>query len=168
MLPDINVLVAAYRSDHVHHAQASQWLKHFLQEALQGQKLVLPMQVVSGFIRLVTNARIFPLASSATQAIEFVDWLLSDPKVQLLGYSSEWPVLRQLIIDKQLLANHIPDAWLASLAISLSEPFVTFDKGFKQLLPRSLLVLLPVRAQAEGPPASELFGIAPDFDPKVP
>ena len=143
MLPDINVLVAAYRSDHVHHAQASQWLSKFLQEPSQGQKLVLPMQVISGFIRLVTNARIFPLASSATQAIEFTDWLLSDPKAQLLGSSSEWPVLRQLIVDKQLSANHIPDAWLASLAISLSEPFATFDKGFRQLLPRSLLILLP-------------------------
>ena len=143
MVPDINVLVAAYRSDHVHHAAAFQWLKKFLQEAAQGEKLVVPMQVVSGFVRLVTNTRIFPAASSSSQAIEFVDWLLADPKVQLLGSSSEWPVLRQLIADKQLLANHIPDAWLASLAISLSEPFVTFDKDFKQLLPRSLLVLLP-------------------------
>ncbi len=143
MLPDINVLVAAYRSDHVHHAQVSQWLNKFLQEPSQGQKLVLPMQVISGFIRLVTNTRIFLLASSATQAIEFIDWLLSDPKAQLLGSSSEWPVLRQLVMDKQLSANHIPDAWLASLAISLSEPFATFDKSFRQLLPRSLLVLLP-------------------------
>ena len=142
MVPDINVLVAAYRSDHVHHAAASQWLSKFLQEAAQGEKLVVPMQVVCGFIRLVTNTRIFPVASSSAQAIEFIDWLLADPKAQLLSSSSEWPVLRQLIVDKKLLANHIPDAWLASLAISLSEPFVTFDKGFRQLLPRSLLVLL--------------------------
>ena len=143
MLPDTNVLVAAYRSDHVHHAAASQWLNQFLQQPLEGQKLLLPMQVVNGFIRLVTNVRIFPLASSGTQSIEFIDWLLGDPKVQLLGNSSEWPVLRQLIVDKKLMANHILDAWLASLAISLSEPFATFDKGFRQLLPRSLLVLLP-------------------------
>jgi len=168
MLPDTNVLVAAYRADHVHHVTASQWLKKFLQESLDGQMLVLPMQVVSGFIRLVTNARIFPLASSATQAIEFVDWLLSDPKVHLLGKTSEWRVLRQLIVDKQLMANHIPDAWLASQAISLSEPFVTFDKGFRQLLPRSLLLLLPATAQAGEPSVSELFGLAPDFDPKAP
>ena len=143
MVPDINVLVAAYRSDHVHHAAASQWLSKFLQESPQGQKLILPMQVVSGFIRLVTNARIFVAPSSSAQAIEFIDWLLAESKAQLLGNSSEWPMLRELIIDKRLLANHIPDAWLASLAISLSEPFVTFDKGFRQLLPRSLLVLLP-------------------------
>lgn len=28
-------------------------------------------------------------------------------------------------------------------AFILSEPFVTFEKGFRQLLPKSLLVLLP-------------------------
>ncbi|MBC7609802.1 MAG: PIN domain-containing protein [Polaromonas sp.] len=143
MLPDTNILVAAYRSDHVHHASASQWLKRYLDEAAESQRLVLPMQVVSGFMRLVTNARIFSNATPFAQAVEFIDWLLSDPKVQLLGSSSEWPAMRQLVIDKQLAANHIPDAWLAALAISLSEPFVTFDKGFRQLLPRSLLVLLP-------------------------
>jgi hypothetical protein len=31
---------------------------------------------------------------------------------------------------------------LAALSLSFSEPLVTFDKGFRQLLPRSLLVLL--------------------------
>ena len=143
MLPDTNILVAAFRTDHVHHAAAHQWLKQYLKESREGQKLVLPMQVVSGFIRLVTNVRIFPLVSNSAQAVEFIDWLLTDPKVQLLSQSSEWPVMRQLVIDKKLSANHIPDAWLASLAISLSESFVTFDKGFRQLLPRSLLVLLP-------------------------
>jgi uncharacterized protein len=143
MLPDTNVLVAAFRTDHVHHAPASQWLKQYLNESREEQKLLLPMQVVSGFMRLVTNARIFPLVSTGAQAVGFIDWLLTDPKVQLLSQSYEWTVLRQLVIDKQLGANHIPDAWLASLTISLSEPFVTFDKGFRQLLPRSLLVLLP-------------------------
>ena len=48
------------------------------------------------------------------------------------------------MLEKHLLANHIPDAWLASLSISLNTKFVTFDKGFRQLLPRSLLMLLPI------------------------
>jgi uncharacterized protein len=143
MLPDTNVLVAAYRSDHAHHFVASQWLKTYLNEATEAQKLMLPMQVVAGFMRLVTNKRIFALATPPAQALDYIDWLLGDPKVQLLTSSSEWPVMRRLVMDQQLSDNHIPDAWLASLCISLSEPFVTFDKGFKQLLPRSLLVLLP-------------------------
>ncbi len=105
--------------------------------------MVLPMQVVSGFLRLVTNAKIFPNPSSSNQAVDFVDWLLEDPHVSLLGQCSEWRDFRNLVLDKQLSANQVPHAHLAALSLSLSEPFVTFDKGFRQLLPRSLLVLLP-------------------------
>jgi uncharacterized protein len=115
MLPDINVLVAAHRSDHPQHKSAADWLKRTLKDTKDGQVLILPMQVISGFLRLV----------------------------RLLGQTSEWASFRALLLDKQLSANHVPDAHLAALSISLSEPFVTFDKGFRQLLPRSLLVLLP-------------------------
>lgn len=143
MLPDINVLVAAHRADHPQHKTATDWLKRALKDAKDGQVLVLPMQVLSGFLRLVTNAKIFPNPSFSVQAVDFVDWLLEDSHVRLLGQTSEWTSFRSLILDKQLSANQVPDAHLAALALSLSEPFVTFDKGFRQLLPRSLLVLLP-------------------------
>jgi uncharacterized protein len=142
MLPDINVLVAAHRADHPQHKVATDWLKRTLKSADDGQVLVVPMQVISGFLRLVTNAKIFPTPTSAAQAVDFVDWLLEDANVHLLEQSSEWTSFRGLLLDKQLSANAVPDAHLAALSLSLSEPFVTFDKGFRQLLPRSLLVLL--------------------------
>jgi uncharacterized protein len=143
MLPDINVLVAAHRADHPQHKAAADWLKKTLNDAKDGQILVLPMQVLSGFLRLVTNVKIFPNPSSSVQAVDFVDWLLEDPQVRLLGQTSEWISFRGLVLEKQLSANQVPDAHLAALSISLSEPFVTFDKGFRQLLSKSLLVLLP-------------------------
>jgi uncharacterized protein len=143
MLPDINVLVAAYRADHQHHKAAADWLTATLKDAKDGQQMMLSVAVLSGFLRLVTNAKIFPEPSPSDHAVGFVDWLLEDANVRLLGSSAEWPQLRQLVLDKRLAGNHIPDAQLAALVLSLSEPFVTFDKGFRQLLPRSLLVLLP-------------------------
>lgn len=142
MLPDINVLVAAHRVDHPQHKVAADWLVRSLKDSKDGQVLMLPMQVISGFLRLVTNAKIFSVPSSSAQAVDFVDWLLEDTHVRLLGNTSEWVVFRRLILDKRLAANHIPDAHLAALSLSFSEPLVTFDKGFRQLLPRSLLVLL--------------------------
>jgi toxin-antitoxin system PIN domain toxin len=142
MLPDINVLVAAHRVDHPLHKVATDWLARTLKDSNNGQVLVMPMLVISGFLRLVTNAKIFPVPSSRTRAVDFVDWLLEDAHVRLLGNTSEWVVFRRLILDKRLAANHIPDAHLAALSLSFSEPLVTFDKGFRQLLPRSLLVLL--------------------------
>ena len=143
MLPDVNVLVAAHRADHPHHKAAADWLKVTLKGAKDGQVVVLPMQVISGFLRLVTNAKIFLSPSTSEQAVDFVDWLLEDAQVRLSVQTAEWTSFRGLVLDKKLSANQMPDAHLAALSLSLSEPFVTFDKGFRQLLPRPLLVLLP-------------------------
>jgi uncharacterized protein len=142
VLPDVNVLVAAHRGDHPQHKPASDWLTRTLSGTGDGQMLVLPMAVISGFLRLVTNSRIFPMPSDPQKAVDFVDWLLESPLCRLLGDSSEWIGFRGLVLDKNLMANQVPDAWLAALAISTGEPFVTFDKGFRRLLPPSLLVLL--------------------------
>lgn len=101
------------------------------------------MPVVSGFLRLVTHPKIFTPPSTSAQAVDFVDWLLESPQVRLLETAQEWPSFRKLVLENQLSANHIPDAWLAALSLQLSVPFVTFDKGFRRLLPRRLLVLLP-------------------------
>ena len=47
MLPDVNVRVAAYRSDHLHHKVAVDWLKHTRRDAKDGQILVLPQGPVT-------------------------------------------------------------------------------------------------------------------------
>ncbi len=143
MLPDINVLVAAHRADHPQHEPAAFWLNQTLKGADKGEALLVPMSVISGFLRLVTNVRIFPMPTSSVRAVDFIDWLLDAAPAKLLEEVSEWTVLRSLMLNNKLAANQVPDAHLAAIAISLSEPFVTFDKGFRRLLPRSLLVLLP-------------------------
>ena len=140
MLPDVNVLLAAHRSDHPHHAAAAKWLAGTLDNA--ASRLLLAMPVIGGFIRLATNPRVFLQPSSAASAVDFVDWLLENDRVALHGGASEWPAFRRIVLERQLAANAVPDAWLAALSLGWSEPFVTFDKGFRKLLPRNLLVLL--------------------------
>jgi uncharacterized protein len=143
MLPDVDVLVAAHRADHPQHKAAIDWLRVALKGAKDGQVLVLHMQVISRFLRLVTNAKVFLNPSTTEKAVDFVDWLLENAQVRLLVQTSEWINFRSLVLDKKLSANQVPNAHQAALPLSLSKPFVTFDKGFRQLLPRSLLVLLP-------------------------
>jgi toxin-antitoxin system PIN domain toxin len=142
MLPDVNVLIAAFRKDHPQHPIAADWLKQTLASTADGQLLLLPIGVISSFLRLVTNAKIFPIPTPAGKAVDFIDWLLEDPKVEPAAAGAEWPDMRKLVLKKQLVANQIPDAQLAAMAIHRSEPLVTFDKGFRQLLPPSLLVFL--------------------------
>ncbi len=146
MIPDVNVLVAAFHATHLHHDTAVQWVLQMRAESLRGGKqggsITLTMPVISGFLRLATHPKIFPNPATPDHAIGFVDWLLEDANTRLIGQTTEWQHFRTLIVSQKLHSNDIPDAWLASLALSLGEPFVTFDKGFRQLLPKSLLVML--------------------------
>ena len=146
MIPDVNVLVAAVHATHIHHDTAAQWvlqMRGVSQQGIkQGSSITLAMPVISGFLRLATHPKIFPNPATPEHAIGFIDWLLEDPNTRLIGQTTEWQHFRTLILSQKLHSNDVPDAWLASLALSLGEPFVTFDKGFRRLLPKSLLLLL--------------------------
>jgi uncharacterized protein len=143
VLIDVNVLAAAYRADHPQHSAAAKWLREKIDASPAVAELLITVSIASGFLRLVTNVRVFAVPASSAEGVEFLDWLLDSEAVALLKSSDEWVAFRALVLDHALAVNAIPDAHLAALAISHSEPFVTFDKGFRKLLPRSLLVLLP-------------------------
>ncbi|HSW03409.1 TA system VapC family ribonuclease toxin [Aquabacterium sp.] len=144
MTPDVNVLVAASRSDHPHHGAAHAWLLSALAACSEGATLRLPPMVVSSFLRLVTSPKIFKAPTPVDDAIGFVDALLAVPGVQMPLLGTEWPLLRQLCLDKQLRGNDLPDAWLAAAVVQLSEHLATFDLDFRKLLrPADLTVLAP-------------------------
>ena len=65
MRPDVNVLIAAARSDHPHHAVARAWLGHAAAGAAAGSTLVLMPMVVANFLRLVVGRRQFTLLEPA-------------------------------------------------------------------------------------------------------
>lgn len=148
MLIDVNVLVAAHREDHPTHKVAAAWLREKISDGRDSVQIFISVGIVSSFLRLVTNAKLFPIPSSTDDALDFVDWLLETKCVKFLTATNEWESFRSLVSDGRLIVNAIPDAHLASLALSLSEPLVTFDKDFKKLLPRSLLVLLPPKERS--------------------
>lgn len=142
MTPDINVLVAASRSDHPHHLVARGWLERAAFDAASGGTLILMPMVLAGFLRLVTSPKIFREPTPLEQALAFVDALLAAQGVALAPLGSEWPRLRQLCIDRQLKANAVPDAWLVAATLHLGEHLVTFDRGFRKLIGKSQLTLL--------------------------
>jgi hypothetical protein len=142
--PDVNVLVAASRSDHPHHAVARRWLESALVDAELGAALKLQPMVVASFLRLVTNRKIFVHPTPMAEALGFIDALLSAPGVQQPALRDEWPALEALCIDKALSANDVPDAWLAAAVIQQADHLVSFDADFKRLLPRALFTRLAV------------------------
>ena len=110
MTPDVNVLVAASRSDHPYHAVARAWLEEAVTASGAGVAFTLMPMVLASFLRLVTSPKIFQLATPIEDAVTFVDALLASPGVQLAPLGLEWLKLRQLCLDKQLGGNDLPDA----------------------------------------------------------
>jgi len=142
MTPDVNVVVAASRSDHPHHDVAHRWLDEALAEAGHGRPFTLMPMVLASMLRLVTSARVFTQPTPIADAVAFVDALLAMPGVRLADLGPEWSGLRRLCLEKQLAGNDLPDAWLASAVIRQSEHLVSFDRDFRRWLTRSQFTLL--------------------------
>jgi len=142
MTPDVNVLIAASRSDHPHHITAYAWLDAAAAACADGATLRLMPMVVASFLRLVSNAKIFVRPTPMEDALKFLDALLAVPGVDMPYLGAEWPIMRQLCIERKLSANAIPDAWLAAAVTHLGEHLVTFDSDFKKLLSRRQVTVL--------------------------
>lgn len=142
MTPDVNVLIAASRSDHPHHKTAFACLNEAIAACADGASLKLIPMVVASFLRLVTNSKIFVHPTPVEDAMGFLDAIIATPGVEMPYLSAEWTILRQLCIEEKLSANDIPDAWLAAAVIQLGEHLVTFDADFKKLLKRTQVTVL--------------------------
>jgi toxin-antitoxin system PIN domain toxin len=135
MTPDVNVLVAAFRPDHPCHSAARIWLTQARAACAAGQDSLrlLPM-VLAGFLRLVTNPKVFAEPDPVEDALRFAHVLLATPGVELASCGEEWPLLREKVRARSLTGNKIPDAWIAACVEHFDEHLVTFDRGFRQLL----------------------------------
>lgn len=143
MTPDVNVLVAAFRPDHPHHPAARAWLDNAVLQAASGRtSLTLLGKVVTGFLRVATNPRIFRIVDPLQDLIDFVDSLLSCPGVQFQTHSASWANLRQVCLTQQVRGNLISDAWIAATVMQSGETLCTFDSDFSHLLPSGQLLLL--------------------------
>ena len=142
MTPEVNLLVAASRTDHPHHAVARAWLEEAVIACAAGAAFTLMPMVLASFLRLVTSPKVFQRPTPIEHAVEFVDALLASPGVQLAHQGPEWPKLRLLCLDKQLGGNDLPDAWLAAAVAHLGEHLVSFDRDFRKSLARSQFTLL--------------------------
>jgi uncharacterized protein len=108
--------------------------------------------VITSFLRLVMNPRVFVNPTPILEALRFVDALLNAPGVEQPSLGTEWGALRKLCTEKVLSANDVPDAWLAAAVIDQGEHLVSFDLDFKRLLSRSQFTrLAPVSHDTENP-----------------
>lgn len=127
-MPDVNVLVYAHRADLDRHPPAAHWVQA---TATGEQPFALSELVVAGFLRVVTNRRVFEGPSTVEEALAFVEELTKRPTCRLLR-----PGPRHLSIFAGLCRAYscsgglVADAYHAALAIEHGCTWVTYDTDF--------------------------------------
>ncbi|MDX2020784.1 MAG: type II toxin-antitoxin system VapC family toxin [Deltaproteobacteria bacterium] len=136
---DINVLVAAHRPEHVDHSRAKAWLERTLGS---GQTVVVFDLVASGFLRVVTSARVFNSPTSLAEALSALAQLRAQPAVLSLSAGPRHPeIFEACCVEADARGNLVTDAHLASLAIEHNCAWASFDRDFARF--KSLRWILP-------------------------
>ena len=125
---DVNVLVYAHRADLPDNERYGPLLETW---ANGSEPLGLPGMVLSGFLRIVTNRRVFAEPTSPADAWEYVDRLLVTPAaVRLRASERHWAHVRTLAHDIDARGPDIADAYLAAYALDNNATFVSADRRF--------------------------------------
>lgn len=128
ILPDVNVLLYAFRADSLRHAEYRRWLETVINgEAAYG----MSPQVLSGVIRVATHPRIFARPSRLDEVTAFTSVLLEQPHCQIVQPGPRhWRLFLDVCRRANAAGNLIQDAWLAALAIESGCEWITTDGDF--------------------------------------
>lgn len=125
---DVNVLVYAHREDLPEHSDYRQLLERL---GNGDEPLGLADLALSGFVRVMTNRRIFAEPTSPAEAWEAVEALLAAPAaMQLRPGQRHWASFHALARDIGASGNDVADAYLAAYAVENNATWLSADRGF--------------------------------------
>ena len=128
ILPDVNVLVYAYREDMAEHDRYRGWLDGVVNA---GRPYGMSELVLSAFVRVVTNRRVFRDPSSPAEALSFARQVLSPPTcVPVRPGPGHWAIFDRLCRRHRVAGNLAADAYLAAIAMEAGCELVTVDRDF--------------------------------------
>ncbi|MFZ5868704.1 MAG: type II toxin-antitoxin system VapC family toxin [Thermodesulfobacteriota bacterium] len=128
ILPDVNVLVQAFRFDSPDHQMCYAWLGNVVNgEARYG----MSPHVLSGVIRVTTHPKVYVRPSSLDEVLRFCNILLGQPHcVVIQPGPRHWEIFTRLCIEADARGNLAPDAWFAALAIESGCEWITLDRDY--------------------------------------
>ena len=128
ILPDVNVLICAFRADVPQHVACRPWLAEVVtSDARFG---VSPL-ALSAVVRITTNPRAFRMPSAIEEAFRFCENLLGQPHCQIVEPGERhWNIFKRLCIETDTRGSRVTDAWFAALAIESGCEWITLDRDF--------------------------------------
>ena len=131
ILPDVNILVNAFRKDVAHHQLCRSWLDRTV---LGVSRFGISPLSLNALVRITTNARAFKTPSSIEDAIGFCNDILEQTHCQLVEPGERhWGTFCQLCIDTKTTGPLVTDAWYAALAIEWDCEWITLDGDYARV-----------------------------------
>ena len=128
ILPDVNVLIYAFREDSPEHEKCRLWLESVVRgEMAYG----MSPQVLAAVVRVVTHPRIFVPPTPLEEALAFANLLVDQPHCQVIQPGARhWGIFAGLCRRARASGNLVPDAWFAALAIESGCEWITTDRDY--------------------------------------
>jgi hypothetical protein len=128
ILPDVNVLLYAFRADSTRHAACKSWLGGVV---LGDAQFGMSPLALSAVVRISTNPRIFKQPSSVEEAFAFCNNLLGQPHCeQVRPGPRHWSIFARICVENGINGPRISDAWFAALAIERGCAWITYDRDY--------------------------------------
>jgi toxin-antitoxin system PIN domain toxin len=128
ILPDVNVLIYAFRQDAPQHAVCRSWLNGVV---AADARFGISKLALAAVVRVITNPRIHRAPASLVDAFAFCENLLQQPHCVVVEPGDRhWEILRRLCTDNGIKGPGVTDAWYAALAIEWACEWVTCDRDF--------------------------------------
>jgi len=125
--PDINLLVYAHDDTSPFHKAASAWLEQVLSE----EHVFFSWQTICGFLRIVTNPRIYRHPMKLDDAIGIVESWLEVENSHLISLDKKnWPLFASLLTEGQAPGDLVMDAHLATMAVACGATLASTDRDF--------------------------------------
>ena len=126
-IPDVNILVHAWRAESADHERAKAWLEEV---AGPGEGLGLVDQVAAGAVRVLTR-RVSGLGADIDEVLSRVDELRATPGVKIIRPGrNHWAIFSNLCRELAATGNTVPDCYLAAFALEIDATFVSRDRFF--------------------------------------
>jgi toxin-antitoxin system PIN domain toxin len=127
-MPDVNVLVYAHRQDEQWHGPYRSWLEGAVQAP---EPLALSALVLVGFVRVVTDPRIYPEPTPPAVALAAIEELVGSPGCRVVNPSDRhWAEFARLCRLTEARGKLVADAQHAAIAIAEGATWTTRDGDF--------------------------------------
>jgi toxin-antitoxin system PIN domain toxin len=135
-MPDVNILIYAHRADEAVHEPYKAWLEQALAGA---EPLALSVLVAVGFVRIVTNARVYSNPTPLGTALTAIEAIAAHPNCRVVGAdASHLTRFVEVSRASKVSGKLVADAQHAALAMSAGATWVTRDADFKRFEPAGL------------------------------